>query len=81
MACGTPVVAFPTGAMKDYIHGEHGVVCKECTVQALKEGIAKAMNTTYDSAVLRQYVSDNFSPEVIAKQYIDVYNKTLNNNS
>ncbi len=81
MACGTPVVAFPTGAMKDYIHSEHGVVCKECTVQALKEGIAKAMNTTYDGAVLRQYVSDNFSPEVIAKKYIDVYNKTLTNNS
>ena len=73
MSCGTPVVVFPTGAMKDYVHEEQGVVCSSCTVSALKDGLDKAMNNTYDRIKLREYVSDNFSPSIIANMYIDAY--------
>ena len=78
MSCGTPVVVFPTGAMKDYVQSEQGVVCESCTVSALKEGLRKAMNREYDRIKLRDYVYGNFSPSKIAKMYIDVYNKIAN---
>lgn len=74
MSCGTPVVVFPTGAMKDYVHSEQGVVCNSCTVSALKKGLSKAMNRVYDRRKLRDYVSDIFSPSKVAKMYIDIYN-------
>lgn len=73
ISCGTPVVVFPTGAMKDYVNEDLGVVCSSCTVSALKDGLNKAMNNTYDRIKLRVYISDNFSPSIIANMYIDAY--------
>lgn len=73
MACGTPVVVFPTGAMKDYVLPQYGVVCKDCSLEALKEGIKEALNKSYDGYQLRKYVTDNFSPSKIAQMYITVY--------
>lgn len=73
MACGTPVVVFPTGAMKDYVLPQYGVVCKDCSLEALKDGIEEALNKSYDGYQLRKYVTDNFSPSKIAQMYITVY--------
>lgn len=73
MACGTPVVVFPTGAMKDYVLPQYGVVCKDCSLEALKDGIEEALNKSYDGYQLRKYVTDNFSPSKIAQMYINVY--------
>ena len=74
MACGTPVIVFPTGAMKDYVLPQYGVVCKDCSLEALKDGIEEALNKSYDGYQLRKYVTDNFSPSKIAQMYINVYN-------
>ncbi len=73
MACGTPVVVFPTGAMKDYVLPQYGVVCKDCSLEALKDGIEEALNKSYDGYQLRKYVTDYFSPSEIAQMYINVY--------
>jgi len=73
MACGTPVVVFPKGAMKDYVLPQYGVVCKDCSLEALKDGIEEALNKSYDGYQLRKYVTDNFSPSEIAQMYINVY--------
>lgn len=73
MACGTPVVVFPTGAMKEYVLPRYGVVCKDCSLEALKDGIEEALNKSYDGYQLRKYVTDNFSPSKIAQMYITVY--------
>ena len=73
MACGTPVVVFPTGAMKDYVLPQYGVVCKDCSLRALKDGIEEALKKSYDGYQLRKYVTDNFSPSKIAQMYIIVY--------
>lgn len=78
MACETPVVVFPSGAMKDYVHEEQGVVCKDCSKQSLKEGLLHALQTKYDSASIRKYVSSKFSPSKIAQMYIEVYKSSLN---
>lgn len=81
MACETPVVVFPSGAMKDYVHEEQGVVCKDCSKQSLKEGLLHALHTQYDSASIRKYVSSEFSPSKIAQMYIEVYKSSLNKES
>lgn len=79
MACGTPVVVFPTGAMKDYVLPQYGVVCNDCSLEALKEGIKEALNKSYDSLQLREYVTDNFSPSKIANMYIKLYKSVIKN--
>ena len=77
MSCGTPVVVFPTGAMKDYVHKEQGIVCSDCTVEALRQGIVEALANSYDRIALRQYVKQNFSPEFVAQQYSNLYYSLL----
>lgn len=77
MACGTPVVVFPTGAMKEYVHSEQGIVCSDCSLQALKAGLNKALQHHYDRNAIREYVYNNFSPTKIANMHIDLYESIL----
>lgn len=79
MSCGTPVVVFPSGAMKDYVRPEQGVVCKDCSWESLKEGLTEALKKEYNGEQLRNYAIENFSPTQIAEEYIMVYKKTLAN--
>lgn len=79
MSCGTPVVVFPSGAMKEYVHPEQGVVCKDCTLESLKDGLAEAMAKEYNREDLRNYAIENFSPMRIAEEYIMVYKNALAN--
>ena len=55
----------------------NGVICKGFTQKDLEEGINKAMNTVYDSDEIRKDVIARFSPEKIAKRYMDFYNQIL----
>lgn len=77
MSCGTPVVVFPSGAMKDYVRQEQGVVCKDCSLQALKDGLNKALQNHYDRSAIREYVGKNFSPDIIANMHMDLYESIL----
>lgn len=77
MSCGTPVVVFPSGAMKDYVRQEQGVVCKDCSLQALKDGLKKALQNHYDRSAIREYVGKNFSPDIIACMHMDLYESIL----
>lgn len=77
MSCGTPVVVFPAGAMKEYVIPGVGIVCNDFTVSSLKEGISNAMNSKFDSQFLRDYVSNNFSPKTIAQKHLEYYKSAL----
>ena len=79
MSCGTPVVVFPSGAMKDYVCPEQGVVCNDCSLVSLKEGLTKALEKEYNREQLRNYAIENFSPARIAEEYIMVYKNALAN--
>lgn len=78
MACGCPVVAFPCSGTDSLINGDNGVVCKEFSVEALQDGIKIALSRTFDRAAIRRDVLSRFSCEVIAKQYVELYNAILN---
>lgn len=77
MACGLPVVAFPVSGTKELINNNNGVVCEDFTKDSLKAGILKLLSRQYDANTIRQDMIDRFSPEMIARKYIDLYNELI----
>lgn len=80
MSCGTPVISTPCGVSSELITDFNGVICSGYDEQALSNGIIKALSQTYDSNVIRQYVIENYSYDVIAHLYIQLYEKVMFNN-
>lgn len=77
LSCGTPVVAFDTGGLKDMIeHRENGYLAVPYDTGELAEGIVYcASNDLRNKA--RKSVENRFSYDIIGKQYIELYNKAL----
>lgn len=74
MACGTPVLAFPKGAVPEVLSGYPDFLCDN-----VEEMAKKAMReTTYHPKKLRQYVSERFTKEKMAEGYLSIYNNILN---
>jgi glycosyltransferase involved in cell wall biosynthesis len=74
MACGTPVVAFPNGAVPEVVdHGVTGwVVGDECQAVAALRDIER-----FDRAACRQRFEERFSARRMARDYVDVYQEQL----
>lgn len=77
MACGVPAIVFPVSGTEELMNDVCGVRCNGFSVDDLVEGIREAMKQDYDGNKIRDYVSQNFSPESIASQYIDFYKKVM----
>ena len=73
MACGLPVVAYPCSGTSDLIRDFNGVVCSDFTVEALREGIKKLMETRYDRENIRNHIVEHFAHQKIACQYKKLY--------
>ena len=74
MACGTPVVAFNKGSMPELmVNGENGVLVNnsEEAIESIKE-IDRISRLN-----CRKIVEERFSKEIMAKNYIEVYEKIL----
>lgn len=71
MACGTPVLAFPNGAVPEVMQGFPNLICYSVDEMVLKLN----SNQFPEAKLLREYVENNFSSEIMARKYIDVYNK------
>jgi glycosyltransferase involved in cell wall biosynthesis len=81
MACGTPVVAFNTGGIPDMIdHLENGYLAVYQDAADLANGLEWVFtNKNADiSAKARKKVTENFSNDIVARQYIDLYQSILN---
>lgn len=77
MACGLPVVAFPVSGTSELVNDRNGVVCDDFTPEALRKGINKLMDRDYVASEIRQDMINRFSPEVIARRYVEVYQKIM----
>jgi glycosyltransferase involved in cell wall biosynthesis len=74
MACGTPVIAFPGGAVEEVVaNGVSGTICQnvEDAVRALRED-------RFDARVIREYAEKRFSAMAMARQYQQLYLRVLN---
>ena len=78
-ACGTPVVAFSTGGLKDIIeHKKTGYFAKNFNRKDLVDGInwifsQKKKNIISKNA--RKKILENFKSNIVAKDYLKIYNK------
>ena len=75
MACGTPVIAFARGSIPEIIrHGETGFI-----VEDIEDAVgAVAAVHSLDRFACRQDVERRFSHTRMARDYVDVYQKLLN---
>ena len=82
LACGTPVVGFRTGGIPEMIdHESTGFLADTGSAQQLADGLAFIL-THPNPELLRQNARQSaeaqFSEEVVAQQYIDLYKKMIN---
>ncbi len=71
-ACGTPVISFDNGGMKDYIlPGLNGELVREQTPAALAEVIKKSFGNSYSREDIISYAVENFSPDVVCNKIIN----------
>lgn len=69
MACGTPVIAFPGGAVEEIVNnGISGKVCRN-----VDEAVASLKQDTFYPRVVRGWAEEKFSADVMARQYYQIY--------
>ncbi len=70
LACGTPVIATPRGAVPEIIeHGTHGFHIKD-----VDDGVAAvAKLASIDRALCRERALQRFASDVIAREYVRLY--------
>lgn len=73
MACGTPVLAFSNGAVTEVMQGFPNLICSSVDemIQKIK------INQFPEAKLLRKYVDDHFTANIMAKEYLKLYNKLL----
>lgn len=82
LACATPVVAFNIGGMPDMIeHKGNGYLCSNISSASLAEGISFVLEDDERLDGLKCRARHNalmrYSPEVIAKEYSEVYHSVI----
>jgi glycosyltransferase involved in cell wall biosynthesis len=80
LACGTPVVAFNTGGIPEMVDHQHNGYLAEFKKAAdMAKGLYETLNS--DAAKLatnaRQKVLDNYTNEIVARQYINLYQSII----
>jgi glycosyltransferase involved in cell wall biosynthesis len=73
MACGTPVLAFPGGSVREIVKdGVSGYVCNSA-----EELVQRAREVSLSPATVREYVEANFSLERMLTQYAELYRELV----
>jgi glycosyltransferase involved in cell wall biosynthesis len=73
MACGTPVIAFPGGAVEEVIDdGVSGRVCRD-----IEEATESLRCDAFDPHVVRHRAEMRFSAEAMARKYYRLYSSLL----
>jgi hypothetical protein len=73
MVSGTPVIATPCGAVTEIVNSETGFLCKDIKeMEAAVERIGEIK-----PEVCRQRVLDNFTSEIMARNYLQYYTRII----
>ena len=82
LSCGTPVVAFDTSGLRDIVkHKVNGYLAKPFDSMDLAKGIQWVLDSkSYDLLATnsREIATKNFDSNVVAQQYIKLYESTIN---
>ena len=81
MACGTPVIAFESGGVKEIISNDNGILVEKENIEKMEENIRHLKK---NHSLLKKLSSNamktikaKFSSEVEIKKYIQIYKKVL----
>lgn len=79
MAAGLPVIATKNGGSDEYMQDFNGKIIDVDDEEQLYSAMEYVMDhiDEYDSQKIQSYVRDKYSPEVVAKQIIQVYSQVL----
>jgi glycosyltransferase involved in cell wall biosynthesis len=73
MACGTPVFAFPGGSVPEIVvEGSSGAISSSA-----EEMADSVRNTTYTPELVRGWVEQRFSVEIMVRRYVELYERIL----
>jgi glycosyltransferase involved in cell wall biosynthesis len=79
MCCGLPVLSTKTNGAIDLIEeGENGYLC-EPDSESISTGMVKMIRHTWNTMMIRDHVSGNYSASVVTKQIKNLYRKTIGN--
>jgi glycosyltransferase involved in cell wall biosynthesis len=75
MACGTPVFAFPGGSVPEIVFaGRSGAISS--TVEEMSDAVRTSI---FKSEIVRGWVEERFSVELMVQRYIRLYERVLTN--
>ncbi len=80
LCCGTPVLAFAQGGMKDIIkNGFNGLLSRQMSSDGLCEIVRLfcVNGVSWDVNTISRDAKSQFSPDAVARQYIDIYNRIV----
>ena len=80
LACGTPVIAFNVGGMRDFIKDNiNGLLINEISATALLQGIVKFISnkTSFSNEKIREMAVKEFASHIQVQQYVSLYKKIL----
>lgn len=76
ISCGLTPICTPVGGIPDVVkNGITGYLSKDLTKEAYIDAIYAFINKPIDKSTLIEYYKQNYSIEICAKKYLDVYNK------
>jgi len=80
-SCGLPVISTRVGGIPEWLNDENGILIDPGDEKGLCDGMNYLLDhyQEYDKEQLHQYAVRNFSPEVIASKFLDIYTMALNN--
>ncbi|MDD3875062.1 MAG: glycosyltransferase [Bacteroidales bacterium] len=80
LMCGTPVIAFPVGGIKQMIiNNVNGILCKDIDVESLKDAILFFLEnrSIFDSTKIFENAKNTYEIKHVLKQYNDLYKSIL----
>ncbi|QPH39935.1 glycosyltransferase [Pedobacter endophyticus] len=80
LACGTPVVGFDIGGLKDLITNDvNGYLSESITVSGLKAALLKCIDHigSFDKKAIANQIGTRYNTKIQAESYLNIY-KTLN---
>lgn len=78
LACGTPVVAFSTGGMKDtIINGKNGFLVPLTDTKSFADRLVDSMEGYSMEKYCRQFIEENYQLAIQAQKYRELYQSLL----
>ncbi len=76
LACGTPVIGFPIGGIKEHVNDfKTGLLAEEVSSESLGKAIEMFCKTKdrFNREQISEYAFDNFNEKIIAAKYLKIY--------